>query len=386
MVSLTRLDVCYYYAFSPILLSSTQLKDHPVVHTVFFNQTELLQTSLERGAIMQEVPYRNRPPSEYHRYLCQFSEMKLKAMQDAFLAGHDLLPFLEGKSFSYTHPTPANYEEFYNSTVPLTTAVSWSLAAPEALHFGKVKNTIRTSTENSTVSESWESARRPPPGPLDSVIQGEFCSLSGWMKDWKGSSQHLRAIKMAISGSQEELGRDKFGVRIIGHADFGLKRVGESFFLMLRESRFSYKMNSVKFTSGSVILGDVSRFGLFWATREPRALYSHDTVQISWNPAHDCALEILTSRKWEGLCQFFFPLSCWSLLEIRSATFIYYRLDIFHLIFGKFGRRQILLRTVFRNIAARATKRCYNLRDMKGILVPTYTLYALDVIVVTRSK
>ncbi|BBN09990.1 hypothetical protein MPTK1_5g00070 [Marchantia polymorpha subsp. ruderalis] len=175
---------------------------------------------------MQEVPYRNRPPSEYHRYLCQFSEMKLKAMQDAFLAGHDLLPFLEGKSFSYTHPTPANYEEFYNSTVPLTTAVSWSLAAPEALHFGKVKNTIRTSTENSTVSESWESARRPPPGPLDSVIQGEFCSLSGWMKDWKGSSQHLRAIKMAISGSQEELGRDKFGVRIIGHADFGLKRVG----------------------------------------------------------------------------------------------------------------------------------------------------------------
>ncbi|KAL3699909.1 hypothetical protein R1sor_017931 [Riccia sorocarpa] len=177
---------------------------------------------------MQEEPYRNRLPYEYFQYLCQFSEKKLKALQEAFLAGQDLLPYLEGKVFSYLDPRKLTYQEFFTTVVPLTTAVCWSLAAPDALKRGNGKSSAKSPSKKNRPVESWEAAPRPPAGPLDNVVQGEYCALSGWMKDWKGSDEQLSEIKTVIAGAQEELGRDKFGVKIIGHADFGLKRVAWS--------------------------------------------------------------------------------------------------------------------------------------------------------------
>ncbi|KAL2650062.1 hypothetical protein R1flu_018190 [Riccia fluitans] len=173
---------------------------------------------------MQEDPYRNRLPYEYFQYLSRFSERKLKDLQEAFLTGQDLLPHLEGRSF----PSKSTYQEFFTSVVPLTTAVCWSLAAPEVLKLGIARSSANSPIKKDQPVESWEACSRSPAGPLDNVVQGEHCSLSGWMKNWKGSPEQLSEIKTVLAGSQEELGRDKFGVKIIGHADFGLKRVAWS--------------------------------------------------------------------------------------------------------------------------------------------------------------
>ena len=57
-------------------------------------------------------------------------------------------------------------------------------------------------------------------------VQGYSHTLSGWMKEFRGSSEHYEALQDAIQNGPEYLACDKMGVSISPHIDFGLKHTG----------------------------------------------------------------------------------------------------------------------------------------------------------------
>jgi hypothetical protein len=169
----------------------------------------------------------NNLPSAYANFLHQFAEMKLKNMQNAFLAGDDLSPYLE-TNFPGGGPRTdgTDFPSRIQALAGLTIALCWSLAAPEILRPVQTNNVGAGAADSAWQRSGWPEQYAAAFPPLDNVLQGECRELAGWMKDWKGSSEHWAKIENSLSISPKELTCSKHGISVFGHADFGLKRVG----------------------------------------------------------------------------------------------------------------------------------------------------------------
>ncbi|CAM6089205.1 unnamed protein product [Calypogeia fissa] len=173
-------------------------------------------------------------PSAFAQFLHQFPDKKLKNMQDAYLAGDDLAPYVETKMLrtilgGSSEGGGAKQNSAHAQALGhLTIALGWSLAAPEILKPPQTNgaNSVGGGATGQRFGSFYSREQVAAAGPLDNVLQADCCELVGWMKDWKGSSEHQEKIKTSISIPVEELACSKHGVSIIGHADFGIKRVG----------------------------------------------------------------------------------------------------------------------------------------------------------------
>ena len=65
---------------------------------------------------------------------------------------------------------------------------------------------------------------------ISTAKQGYAQTLSGWMKDFPGSSEHNAALEKAIQSGPEDLARQKQDIWISDHIDFGLKHAGKTSF------------------------------------------------------------------------------------------------------------------------------------------------------------
>ncbi len=57
-------------------------------------------------------------------------------------------------------------------------------------------------------------------------MHGVSHTLCEWMREFRGSIRYQEALKSAIESDPDQLARDKFGVCISNHIDFGLQSAG----------------------------------------------------------------------------------------------------------------------------------------------------------------
>jgi len=88
-----------------------------------------------------------------------------------------------------------------------------------------------------------------------SHVQAYPQTLSGWMKEYPGSSEHTRTIQGAIQVGPEDLERGRAGVWISHHVDFGLKHAPcEALFSMTLIMLILVLMSTVMWWKNSVLL------------------------------------------------------------------------------------------------------------------------------------
>jgi hypothetical protein len=151
-----------------------------------------------------------RPPimHPFHLVLEQYPEVALHGLQLAFLTGEDLKPFCSGS---------------LDDVVELTIAVGQSLSANGSLQQLKRNNSASSSGASSSTCK--------PQGMTSMTLKttnmhGVSHTLCEWMREFRGSIRYQEALKSAIESDPDQLARDKLGVCISNHIDFGLQSAG----------------------------------------------------------------------------------------------------------------------------------------------------------------
>ncbi|CAK9869733.1 unnamed protein product [Sphagnum jensenii] len=151
-----------------------------------------------------------RPPimHPFHLVLDQYPEVALHGLQSAFLTGEDLKLFCSGS---------------LDDVVELTIAVGQSLSA---------KGSLQQLKRNNSASSSGASSSTCKPQGMTSMtlkttnMHGVSHTLCEWMREFRGSIRYQEALKSAIESDPDQLARDKLGVCISNHIDFGLQSAG----------------------------------------------------------------------------------------------------------------------------------------------------------------